>query len=103
MLIKLLNASVTRGEMTIADAKNIAYRAFFENSNVIYNLRLQYRPLEPGIPLLCWTNQRIPFLRQLLCPGFDRLLQIQRNRFRANPMGRLRQHDCNFPILYHAS
>lgn len=50
MLMKILDESVSGGEMTILDAKNIAYRALFDNSNVIYNLRLQFAPLEPGMP-----------------------------------------------------
>jgi hypothetical protein len=51
--MKILDESVSRGEMTISDAKNIAYRALFENSNVIYDLGLQYKRLEPGMPRLC--------------------------------------------------
>jgi hypothetical protein len=48
--MKILGESISRGEMTLSDAKDIARRALFENSNKLYNLELQLKPFETGTP-----------------------------------------------------
>jgi hypothetical protein len=38
--------------MTLSDAKDIARKALFSNSNTLYNLNLELKLAEPGPPLL---------------------------------------------------
>jgi hypothetical protein len=45
---KILGDSVARGELTISDAKGIARKALFDNSNVLYDLKLKWKPVEGG-------------------------------------------------------
>jgi hypothetical protein len=51
-LTQILDESVSRGEMALSDAKDIARKALFSNSNTLYNLKLKLRLSEPGPPLL---------------------------------------------------
>jgi hypothetical protein len=45
----ILWESVSRGELTLSDAKDIARKALFDNSNELYSLGLEMKPLNPGI------------------------------------------------------
>ena len=40
---------MSRGEMTLLEAKTIARNAFFDNSNSLYELGLEYEPLQTDI------------------------------------------------------
>jgi hypothetical protein len=44
-----LGQNITRGELTIEDAKAIARKALFDNSNTLYMLNLQYTPLPTAL------------------------------------------------------
>jgi hypothetical protein len=42
--MKILGESVSRGELKLSDAKVIAQEALFDNSNLLYNLKLELKP-----------------------------------------------------------
>src|SRR5947207_9358155 len=80
--------------MTFSDAKDVACKLLFDNSNYLYKLDLQLKPIESGT-LISQLNNRRYNRRCILRTNYRCLLQIQRNRFCTHSMGRY----CNM-IVY---